>query len=352
MKRKRNRLMPREESAAPANPSGDKSERKSVATRLVELAISTGAEWFHDAELKAFAAISVDRHIETLAVRSAAFKRWLVGLLYAEEGRAPGGQGVQDAIAALEAKAHFEGKERAVHVRLAECDDKIYVALADKDWHAVVVDAEAWRIARSVPVRFRRPKGLLPLPFPERRGCLDDLRRLINIDADADWRLLMAWMLAALRPRGPYPVLCLHGQQGSSKSTVARMLRALVDPNVAPLRSEPKEPRDLMIAANNSWILAYDNLSSIPGWLCDGLCCMSTGSGFSTRELYANDEETLFAAMRPVILTGIEELTTRGDLLDRAVLLNLPPIPDEKRVQERLLWRDFEAARPRTLGRS
>jgi hypothetical protein len=185
---------------------------------------------------------------------------------------------------------------------------------------------------------------LLPLPSPEPDGRLDDLRRSVNVETDADWPLLTTWMLAALRPRGPYPVLCLFGQQGSSKSTVAKMLRTLIDPSTAPVRSEPKEPRDLMIAAANSWILVYDNLSTIPAWLSDGLCCRSTGSGFSTRELYANDEETIFAAMRPVILTSIEDVATRGDLLDRAVLLNLPPIPDARRVQERMLWRDFEAA--------
>src|SRR5262249_22105771 len=100
----------------------------------------------------------------------------------------------------------------------------------------------------------------------------------------------------------------------------------------------------------NSWVLCYDNLSSVPSWLSDGLCCMSTGGGFSTRELYANDEEAIFAASRPVLLTSIEDVATRGDLLDRAILLSLPPIPDDRRVQERILWRNFEAARPRILG--
>jgi ABC-type oligopeptide transport system ATPase subunit len=53
----------------------------------------------------------------------------------------------------------------------------------------------------------------------------------------------------ALRPRGPYPVLGVHGEQGSGKSTAARMIRSLIDPYAVLLRSEPKEARDLMIAA-------------------------------------------------------------------------------------------------------
>ena len=35
--------------------------------------------------------------------------------------------------------------------------------------------------------------------------------------------------------------MVLSGQQGSAKSTTARVLRSLVDPNVAPIRAEPKE---------------------------------------------------------------------------------------------------------------
>ncbi|MGH7226784.1 MAG: hypothetical protein ACRELF_26515, partial [Gemmataceae bacterium] len=338
------------DNGASASADVGKSEKKSVATRLVELAVQSGADLVHDAEHRAFAAIPVGDHVETLAVRGTAFKRWLGRLFYVTEGRAPGSQAVQDAIAVLEGKACHDGAECPVHVRLAEHEGKIYLDLADKACRVVEIDERGWRFADDPPVLFRRPKGLLALPLPERGGRLDDLRQFINVADDADWRLLMAWTVAALRPRGPYPLLCLYGQQGSAKSTAAKMLRALLDPNSAPLRSEPKEARDLMIAANNSWVLSFDNLSSIPAWLSDGLCCLSTGGGFATRELYANDEEMIFAAARPIILTSIEDVATRGDLLDRGVLLNLPPIADDRREQERVLWRNFDAAKPCILG--
>lgn len=49
-----------------------------------------------------------------------------------------------------------------------------------------------------------------------------------------------------------------------------------------------------MIGATNSWLVAYDNLSSgLPGWLNDALCVVSTGGGMSTRELYTDSEEAL-----------------------------------------------------------
>jgi hypothetical protein len=43
-----------------------------------------------------------------------------------------------------------------------------------------------------------------------------------------------------------------------------KLLKDLVDPNVAPVRALAREERDLVIAANNSHVLAFDNLSGLP----------------------------------------------------------------------------------------
>ena len=128
------------------------------------------------------------------------------------------------------------------------------------------------------------------------------------------------------------------------------MLRAVIDPNTAALRAEPRDGRDLIIAATNGWIIGLDNLSHLSPWLSDAICRLATGGGFATRELYSDAEEALFDAQRPVILNGIEELATRGDLLDRAIILYLPAIPEDKRRPEKDLWRDFESHRASILG--
>jgi putative DNA primase/helicase len=136
----------------------------------------------------------------------------------------------------------------------------------------------------------------------------------------------------------------------AQRLTTARIFRALIDPNEAALRSEPKDERDLMIAAKNGWVIAFDNLSRIPPLLSDAICRLATGGGFGTRKLYENDEEVLFDAMRPVILNGIEELVTRSDLLDRAIVLTLAAIHDDKRQTQGELWATFERLRPGLLG--
>jgi len=322
----------------------------SQATVLVGLA--KDAELFHapGADGETYATVAVGDHRETHRINSRTFRRWLTGLYWTVCSKAPGGQAVQDAIHTLAGQAIHEGAERPVFVRLAEHGGCIYLDLADSQWRVIEVSADGWRTLDNPPVRFIRPRGLMPLPSPTPGGSVDELRDFVNIENDKAWVLLVAWLLAALRPTGPYPVLALSGEQGSAKSMTARLLRCLVDPNTAALRSEPKEPRDLMIAASNGWFVALDNVSYIHPWLSDALCRLATGGGFSTRELYTDGDEKIFDAMRPGILNGIDEVVARADLLDRAVCTTLPAIPEHSRRTEAELFRAFDAARPRILG--
>ncbi len=105
-----------------------------------------------------------------------------------------------------------------------------------------------------------------------------------------------------------------------------------------------------MIAAKNSRVVAYDNLSGIPQWLSDALCRLATGGGFSTRELYTDTEEVILDLTRPVILNGIDHLAERPDLADRAIILQLPRIEEEARQDEEQLYAWYERDRPQILG--
>jgi hypothetical protein len=228
-------------------------------------------------------------------------------------------------------------------------DNTIYLDMGNDAWECIRITAAGWEVITEPGVKFRRPRGMRALPRPV-PGSLLDLRPYINATDEESWRLMIAWLIAAMRPTGPYPVLSLLGEQGSAKTTTAEVFKRLLDPSKAPVRSEPRDVQDLMIAATNGWIVAFDNLSQIPGWLSDALCRMATGGGFSTRELYTDGDEVIFDTERPVIVTGIEEVVVRGDLLDRAVLVTLPPIPDSWRRPEATFWGQFEAARPSLLG--
>jgi hypothetical protein len=162
-----------------------------------------------------------------------------------------------------------------------------------------------------------------PLPLPVRGGSIEALAPFLNLASDNDFVLVVAWLLGALRAGGPFPVLAIAGEQGSAKTVLSKLLRAVIDPSVAPVRALPRDERELFIAASNGHVLAFDNLSGLPPWLSDTLCRLTSGGAFSTRRLFTDQDEILFAAARPVILNGIEDIITRPDLADRAILLML-----------------------------
>jgi hypothetical protein len=322
----------------------------SQATRLVTLAIEAGVELFHTPEGEPYASILVEGHTEHWQLKVRSFRRWLARLFYEAYDKTPGSQAVQDALGVLEGKALYDGTEWPVYMRLAEYQGAIYLDLGNAAWQAVEISANGWRVIDTPPVKFRRAKGLLALPVPVVGGSLADLRPFVNLASKDDWCLVVSWLIATFRPTGPYPVLVMYGEQGSGKSSLVRVLRAQIDPNAAALRTTPRDERDLIIAATNGWLIALDNLSHLPEWLSDALCRLATGSGFATRELYTDADETIFAAQRPIVLNGIEEVATRGDLLDRAITLYLPTIPADQRQDEQVFWQAFEQARPQILG--
>jgi hypothetical protein len=248
-----------------------------------------------------------------------------------------------------EARALFDSPERTVHVRLAEHAGHIYVDLADEQWRAVEIgpDMASDRIAAGA----LSPAGRNVADSRARARRIGRSTRLLSQPGKSKRLvLIVSWLLATLRFGGPYPLLAISGEQGAAKTVLSKLLRSLVDPNIAPLRALAREERDLMIAANNGYLLAFDNLSGLPFWVSDALCRLASGGSFAVRQLFTDDEEVLFQAARPILLNGIEDVISRPDLADRAIFLTLPPIAEAQRRPEAELWREFEAARPLIVG--
>lgn len=324
-----------------------KTRKTSLAETLVRIATESCELW-HTSDDQAFA--SVGRR--SFPVGSKSFRLWLVGEFRRQtEGRTPGREAIASAIEATTAAAIFDGPEYKLNVRVADGGGgAIYLCLGDELDSVLVVDSRGWRACENPPVKFVRPPSMLPLPVPSRGGTLGELKELLNVPDGGAWSLIVAWLCQAVLPVGPYPLLVLTGEQGSAKSTTARILKALIDPAKAPVRSEPREERDLMIAASSGHLLCFDNVSRLPGWLSDSLCRLSTGGGFATRELYTDANEVIFDAQRPIIVNGIEDFVSRGDLLERSIVIRHPPIPEGRRRTEAEIWGRFRDRHPRILG--
>jgi len=326
-------------------------QKPTIAEKLVRL--GSVAKLFHAPDETAYATVRIggdDGHLETWPLNNTGFRRWLQREYWQSCGKVSNAQALQDAIGVLSAMAVHDGPEKAVFTRVGKADSAVYIDLGGADWAAVEITAAGWRVVSEPPVKFRRARGMKPLPIPERGGSIDELRRFVNIRDEADFILFVGWLVGALNPQGPYPVLLLNGEQGSAKSTAERVARRLIDPYRPEFRSPPRSEHDLVIAAKSNWVLAYDNLSGIKPWLSDAFCRLATGSGFGTRKLYENDEETTFEGTRPQVMNGIGDVATRGDLLSRALVLVLPPITAGDRMTEADFFDAFDKACPRILG--
>jgi hypothetical protein len=322
--------------------------RRSVAARIVELA--GDAELFHTPTGEPFATVICADHRETHPVRSVAFKSWLRRMYWGHSREPVAGAALADVVETFAARAEFGDECHPVSVRVAQHEGRLYIDLADEAWNVVEIGPDGWRLAPSPPVRFRRSATMAPLPMPARDGSIELLRPFVNVVPGDAWTLFVGSLVAAFRASGPYLVLILHGVQGSAKSTTARVFRALIDPSRSALRAEPRDQQDLLIAARNNWVVAFDNVSHLQPWLSDALCRLSTGGGLGKRQLYTDQDEIVLDAQRPLVLTGITEMATRGDLVDRAIVVEQQLIDDTDRRAEDEFWGAFEAVRPQILG--
>jgi hypothetical protein len=332
-------------------PEGGKTEKTPLRDQL--FAIGLEADLWHDGRGGTFATIKRGGHAEYYAVDSQAFKHWLLNEFTARQSRpaAPSATAVSEALSAIKARASA-GPAYETFVRAGEHGSKIYLDLGSEKWDSVEVDADGWRVVPSIPMPMLRYAGMEPLPYPVHGGSIESLRQYLNLPRpshDDMFRLAVAYCVASLFPRGPFMVLNLSGEQGSLKTTATRAIKRTVDPNKVGLRSKPRTEEDLLVQAERNHILAFENFSSINEELSDMLCRLATGGGLAKRALYTDKDETLLTACKPVIVNGIPDLITRGDLADRAIMIVLPRFAGQRRPDAEI-EAEFDSARPAILG--
>lgn len=329
--------------AAPstADAPDDARNSKNESSHFVLLqGLLTGVEFWHTSEREAWATLPTGGHWENLQVTHTDFRLWLCHQFYKAYHAMPQTDTLQKVLDLCHARALFDGPQHVLHTRMAEHEGALWVDLGDAAWRSIKLTPAGWTTETRSPVKFRRPRGLLALPEPAPTGALEHLRPYINVTTE-DFPLVAAWLVAALRPNRPFPVLMLHGEQGSAKSTTCKVLRRLLDPNKSPLRARPKTEEDLLLAATNGWVVTLENISNLDANFSDALCRLSTGGGFSKRKLHTDTDETLIDAMRPVLVNGINEVVTAPDLLDRALMIHLPQL--SHKIDEKTFWTEFES---------
>src|SRR5215831_19373918 len=131
---------------------------------------------------------------------------------------------------------------------------------------------------------------------------------------------------------------------------VQELIKTLVDPSSILTLAFPRDINEFIQGLAHNYIVYFDNISIIPEWISDILCRAVTGSGFSKRMLYSDDDDIIYNFKRCIGFNGINLAATKADLLDRGLIIQLSKISKDKRRENEEIWAEFEIIRPKLLG--
>jgi len=333
--------------ASSTEAKGD-PERKSASTELAEIACERYEFGLGDSG-ETFAVPKAGPRI-ALMLRGGktSLRAQLARDYYGRTGRAAGQQALADALMVLDGMAQ-EQDETRLCLRASGSGGCLWLDLGDLSGRAVRITAAGWGVEDSAPVLFKRTALNGPLPEPARGGDITVLWDWLNV-SEPDRPLVLAWLVACLFTGIPHPVLGVFGEQGTGKTTAAKVLATLLDPGPVPVRKPPRDADSWITAAAGSWVVALDNLSEIPPWLSDSLCRAVTGDGDVRRKLYTDGELAVFSFRRCILINGIDTGALAPDLAERMLPIDLERIDGTRRRAEEDFWPAWQEAHQRLLG--
>ncbi len=300
---------------------------------------------------QAFLSLPLDAFSQQVcSVYSPRIRDWLIAAFDRDHHQPPSPYALRQTIGTLAARANCSGTSLSVQRRVASHAGAIFLDLANPKGEIVEITPQGWQIITHPAAPFLHSRGNIELPSPEPQApspqLLPTLQRLLNLTA-ADAHRAAVWLLAALRPQGPHPILVLEGPPSSGKSTAARMLRAIIDPNAAPLCSLPFSEPDLLALATLNWILAFDHVGQVRPNISATLCRLANGAAVRQREKGDDREPTVQELHRPILITTTAAWNPDESLADRTLTLRLKPL--SMRRTEAELFDEFETIRPTLL---
>ena len=326
-------------------------------------------ELFKDQFNTPYLAVCINNHIETMPIKSnGKFKMWVCKTYYENQGQPISSETVSAICNIMQGKAFFGDNVKHLDLRISDGGVDltnneglsnrwpIYYDLGDTGRHVVKITENRWSIEDSmdVPIMFRRYSNQLAqvIPSPDYPpDIFDQFMSLININDESTKLILKCYIISLFIPGIPKPVLMLHGEQGSAKSTCQELTKKIVDPSSILTLTFPRNINELVQQLSHNYVAYYENLSNIPDWISDQLCRAVTGSGFSKRELYSDDDDVVYQFIRCVGFNGVNLVAEKPDLLDRGIIIQLEFIPKKlrRKLKEDILPK-FEMIRPQLLG--
>jgi len=347
------RELPEMITGARAKGFDEATEKRGKRPTIFQLVFASGATTFRDPSGRGFVCMPVKNGgTINAAVNSPLVSKFIRWTAFNHLRTAVSDKTLETTLATLQAHAEFDSPQFNASIRVGGDVTRAYHDLAGVDGAAIEITATGYELTPAPEWKLIRADGALSLPKPvagpEPNFGLNGLRALINVN-DRNWLLLLAFLLAAFHPTGPYACLAIEGEQGSGKSLACDFLKSIIDPTQTLRLNMPDDERNLFILAQYHHLLVFDNLSGVKNDLSDALCKLATGGGFQTRALYTDAQIVSHNATKPFAMNGISEFVKRPDLMDRTIPVHFSAMRDGNRRSEAALRGEFEQLLPHIL---
>ena len=330
-----------------------RDEKRSVADLLADIA-HQDSEFALDSNRNPYSLFKKDNHIEIYRLSNPNYHKILRYKYYEEYKKTVPKEAIQQVIDLLEAKASFDGKEYPIELRVTKYGNSFYYNLCDSDWNVVEISDDGIQIIPQTVPLFTKNNVMKEQVLPDLNVdplILKDLiKKHYRFTTEDDLILYTLYLVTCFIPNIARPLLLVHGEKGSAKSTLLRLTKSLVDPSAIELNSLSNKRDDLAINLSNHHLVAYDNLRTLSKEISDLLCVAVTGGSFTKRKLYSDEEETVLSFKRTILMNGIGLVANQPDLLDRSIIIELQRIPETEYQPEEIIYDNFENDKSKILG--
>lgn len=291
---------------------------------------------------RVYASIQVNEHQETFEIDSKATKtlRWLKATYYKETREIHSEESFKQALDIIKGQAFYGGATKTENIpkRISFDGYAFYYDLVSPDWKLVKIskdNIESVGQNINTPI-FAKSKNQSEQTSPNflfDGNPIKEFCKFIKIEEFFSVHLITMFISNIA-----CPIAVIVGPQGSLKSSQSAFIKKIVDPSGAKKEEQlshlPKKIDDLNIHLNNNYLVAFDNISWITNETSDTLCKAITGTSYSKRELYTNDDETVLKFRGKIILDGITINIDNGDLIERSIIYNSETIDKKDRLSD------------------
>ncbi len=301
----------------------------------------------------------VKNHLEVMPLESKKFQEYLADLMWQNENKVPNSGALQSALTVLSGTTRRKNNKYLLYNRVAPDPNGngIWIDMAAKNWRAIHITSEGWKIIDEPPLLFKRHAHQNPLPIPtkvsdtELTNTINKLVELINLPNDKNDKIMfLTSCFSFFVPKIAHPIIHISGCHGSAKSTLFKILKEIIDPSKHETLTVARNKEGLIQQLAHSYFPVFDNISRLKDWCSDIFCQATTGAGFSKRKHYTNDDDFIYNFKRCIGLNGINLVAQKPDLLDRTIIFVLLKIPKTKRRTENEILTELTRLKPAIFG--